>query len=335
MSELEKGLARYLTAEWGRPIEVRGLVETSAGARRRNVLFDAWDGGEVQRLAATITPSAAMEIMHVLVESGALRMAEKAGVPVPHLHAVGEDPAFVGGPFFIGERVDGETVPRRVLRLVDGAGIGELVTAQIGRAFAALHAAPVADAPSGLKQPDPGVSPVDAGLAGLAEQIGELLQPGPALSLGFRWLQRNRPQRSELRIVHGDLRNGNLIVGEDGLRAVLDWEACHLGDPMEDLAWTCVRTWRFGSDEREVGGFAALPVLVDAYREAGGDFDPDGFHWWKVYGTLRWGIGLAKQAAQHIDGSVPSIVMAASGRRVAELEYDLLALLDREYGGEA
>ena len=63
----------------------------------------------------------------------------------------------------------------------------------------------------------------------------------------------------------------------------------------------------------------------------GGRFDSRAFHCWKVLGTLRWGIGLARQAIGHMDGSVPSIVMAASGRRVAELEFDLLTLLrDRQ-----
>ncbi len=134
---------------------------------------------------------------------------------------------------------------------------------------------------------------------------------------------------ARLSIVHGDLRNGNIIVDATGLRAVLDWEGAHLGDPSEDLARICLRTWRFGADAFEVGGFAQRSALLDAYVEAGGRVDSESFHWWKVLGTLRWGISLARQAIGHLDGSVPSIVMAASGRRVAELEFDLLALLGR------
>ena len=128
-------------------------------------------------------------------------------------------------------------------------------------------------------------------------------------------------------LVHGDARNGNLIVSENGLEALLDWEGSSVGDPMADLAWPCVRTWRFGEDENELGGFAGRKPMVAAYEAAGGTFDAERFHWWKVLGTLRWAIGLAGQAKAHIDGSVPNIVMAASGRRVGELEYDLLCLL--------
>ena len=128
-------------------------------------------------------------------------------------------------------------------------------------------------------------------------------------------------------MVHGDVRNGNLIIDGDGLAAVLDWEVTKIGDPMEDLAWPCLRTWRFGHDDLEVGGFGHRQIMIDAYQQAGGLFDGQAFHWWKVLGTMRWGIGLAGQARAHLDRSFSNIVMAASGRRVAELEYDLLCLL--------
>ena len=158
--------------------------------------------------------------------------------------------------------------------------------------------------------------------------------PSAPFELAFRWLARNPPPAPErLCLVHGDFRNGNMIVGEDGLRAALDWEVSRIGDPMEDLGWLCQRMWRFRNDALEVGGFGRRVDLAAGYREAGGSFHEASFHWWKTIATLRWGIGLAGQAAAHLDGSVPSIVMAASGRRIAELEYDTLMLLRRAYGG--
>ena len=63
---------------------------------------------------------------------------------------------------------------------------------------------------------------------------------------------RRRPPRP--RLVHGDFRLGNLIVDEHGLAAVIDWELCHAGDPAEDLAWLCIRSWRFGNDDLPVAG---------------------------------------------------------------------------------
>jgi hypothetical protein len=72
---------------------------------------------------------------------------------------------------------------------------------------------------------------------------------------------------------------------------------------------------------------ADIATLRKAYQAAGGAWDEDRFDWWRVLGTVRWGLGLAGQARAHLDGSFPSIVMAASGRRVPELEYDTLLLL--------
>ena len=146
--------------------------------------------------------------------------------------------------------------------------------------------------------------------------------------LGLRWLARNQPDPPPRHtMVHGDVRNGNIMVGPDGLRAMLDWEGCHTGDPHEDLGWISVRTWRFGNDHLEVGGFSPREPMIEAYVEAGGRFDPHAYHWWKVFGTMRWGIGLSRQAVQYLDGTYRNIAMAASGRRAVELEYDLLRLL--------
>ena len=162
----------------------------------------------------------------------------------------------------------------------------------------------------------------------VSSQVADLLQPSRAFSLAVSWLERRQPSPpAKLAAIHGDVRNGNLIVSEGGLEAILDWELAHVGDPMEDLALLCLRTWRFGLDHLEAGGFCDRATLVESYESAGGRFDLEAFHWWKVLGTLRWGLGLAAQAKGHLDGSVRNIVTATSGRRVGELEYDLLNLL--------
>ena len=92
------------------------------GARRRNVLFTARTGTEATGLVATIIPTSGMQLMDIEVEASNLRLAESAGVPVPHVHAVCRDETYVGGPFFVTSRVDGETVPRQVLRQLPAVG---------------------------------------------------------------------------------------------------------------------------------------------------------------------------------------------------------------------
>jgi aminoglycoside phosphotransferase (APT) family kinase protein len=151
--------------------------------------------------------------------------------------------------------------------------------------------------------------------------------PHPAFELAFRHLATTKPAASATTVVHGDFRLGNLIVGPDGLRAVIDWELAHLGDPLEDLSWLCVKSWRFGAAPR-VGGFGEVPELVGAYEEASGrTVDLDALRWWETFGTLKWGIMCIMQAAAHLTGAARSVELAAIGRRVCEVEHDLLLLL--------
>jgi aminoglycoside phosphotransferase (APT) family kinase protein len=327
-AELASGIGDFLEEHLGRRPVVRDLHESTAGARRLNVFLTVDDGREETHLVATILPTSAIQQNSIAAEAAVRALAHRHGVPAPALYAVCTDDRYAGGAFFLSQRVDGETIPRRVLKLVGDLGLGEQLAGQIGAACARLHAIDPALAPADLLGSGQG-DPAAYALEQLELLLDELLEPRPALRLGLRWLQQNLPDRpGRPSIVHCDIRVGNLIVGPDGLRAVLDWEGARRGgDPMEDLAWPALRMWRFRADEREIGGFAGREALARAYQEAGGDFDLARFRWWKALGTLKWAVGLAGQAAAHLDGRFRSVVMAASGRRVPELEWDLLMLI--------
>src|SRR5207253_2145890 len=137
------------------------------------------------------------------------------------------------------------------------------------------------------------------------------LDPHPALELALRWLAAAPPAPRAETLVHGDFRIGNVIFGPEGLRAVLDWELAHVGDPMEDLGWLCVRSWRFGNDDKPVGGIGSREQLFRAYENAGGGpVDPTGVRFWEVLGNLKWGIMTIMQAKTYLDGLVRSVELA-------------------------
>ena len=143
----------------------------------------------------------------------------------------------------------------------------------------------------------------------------------------MRWLERHRPATGARVTVHGDFRFGNLLVGPDGLRGVLDWELAHAGDPAEDIGWLCAPAWRFGGSH-EVGGFGALEDLLASYAQAGGEtMDRARVHWWQVHATVKWAVICSLQASAHLSGATRSVELAAIGRRVCESEWDLFALL--------
>ncbi|MGH9046138.1 MAG: phosphotransferase family protein, partial [Acidimicrobiales bacterium] len=251
-------------------------------------------------------------------EADVLRAAHRAGVPVPAVVVSGDGSDGIGVAYMVVEFIDGETIARRILRDDEFEAARGMLAAQCGTILARIHEIPVGDL-AGLSGADP--------LPQLRSQLDQLGQPHPAFELGLLWLAEHQPERRLDRFVHGDFRNGNLIVGPEGIRAVLDWELAHLGDPVEDLAWLCVKAWRFGSAP-PVGGFGEIDDLVGAYEAAGGEtVDRDVLHWWIVEGTLHWGVICIAQAFTHRSGAFRSVELAAIGRRVCEVESDLLELL--------
>ncbi|MEO6126267.1 MAG: phosphotransferase family protein [Ilumatobacteraceae bacterium] len=259
------------------------------------------------------------DVRDMSIEVAVLRAAHAGGVPVPNVIAASSDVSELGAAYMVLTHVEGETIARKILR---------------DDAFAEARAQLAADcavALVGLHSIDPATVPQLAATDQIDQYrttLDTLGYPHPTFELTFRWLESNRPTTDRLTVVHGDFRLGNLMVGPEGLRAVLDWELAHIGDPMEDLGWLCVKAWRFGSP-KPVAGVGEYADLFDAYAAASGTMvDPDVVRWWEVLGTLKWGIMCILQAQAHLAGSIRSHEMAAIGRRVCENEHDLFLALD-------
>ena len=299
--------------------EVSGLERLSGGASRETWAFDA--GGRPLILQRQRRGAGGANVA-MSTEVALLRAAAAAGVPVPAVVADATDGAALDAPAFVVERVAGETIARKLLRDDEYAAARPRLAAQCGRTLAAIHRIP----------PDavPGLAPVDP-LQSMRDVLDGIGEPHPAIELGLRWLDTHRPPGAATAtptVVHGDFRTGNLMVDPEGLAAVLDWELAHLGDPLEDLGWFCVRAWRFGEVDKPAGGFGTREELWAAYEDAGGaPVDPEAARWWEIHGTLRWGVICVVQAASHRLGIARSMELAAIGRRTCENEHDLLALL--------
>ncbi len=323
----ERALADLLSAHgWNDPaVAITGA--TSVGAQRSTLLIDVTVGGETTHAVAQLS-SGIIANMPATVEGAVIELARAAGVPAPQVLAVTDALADTGQPAQVVSRETGLSIPRHVLRSVAELGTGAELAGDCGAALAALHGVDPASAPPGLDRLDH-ENPFGDYCDSLTTTLDELPLPHPAVRLGVEWLRRNPPSKPQrTAIVHADFRTGNLLVDDGRLSAVLDWELAHVGDPMEDLAYLCLRTWRFGNDELPVGGFGPLDALRWAYEAGGGTWRADAFRWWMAARTAWWACGLAAQAAAFTAGLTDSIVLAASGRRVPELEYDLLNLID-------
>ncbi|WP_246268633.1 phosphotransferase family protein [Nonomuraea typhae] len=312
----------------GADVTVRSCVRLPGGASRETWSLDvtapAGGRGLILRLDS---PGAALAAGGggLAAEAALMRAAAGAGVPVPEIVAAGESggddglPGRDGGvPYILMARVDGETIPRKILRDDAYRQARPLLAAQCGRVLAAVHRMPVG-AVAAQEPGDP--------LRQWRDVLDLTGQPHPVFELAIRRLERTRPEARRRTVVHGDFRNGNLIVGPEGLRAVLDWELAHAGDPIEDLGWLCAKAWRFG-EKAPVGGFGEYDDLVGAYEEASGvRVDRAALRWWEAFGVLKWGVICVMQTMRHLTGGARSVELAAIGRRVCETEWDLLELL--------
>lgn len=299
---------------------IAGLRRLTGGASRETWSFDAvLSDGTVRPLILRRDPPGLARTRGMAVEAAAFRAAKAVGVPEPTLLVHNDDPADLGAAFIIMERIEGETIARRILREPEYAQARRILAHQCGQILARIHSIERTTVPV-VDETDP-VATCKALLAAIDE-------PRPVLELAVRWLVANRPAASPRRaLVHGDFRNGNLIIGPEGVRAVLDWELAHWGDPAEDLGWMCVKAWRFGGD-RPVGGFGSYEQLLKGYAAEGGmAVSLETIRWWEVLGTLRWGLGCITQARRHLHGTVRSVELAAIGRRTCEQEWDLLKLI--------
>jgi len=318
--ELGSAFADVLTVATGQETVAAGQPRRlSSGASRESWVLEVAHGEQgTRRYVVQLYPERHVGTgLTAVSEARLLAVAREAGVPVPRVIAAGGPGGPPGAAFLVTEWIDGETLPSRMFRdPVYRPGLAGLHK-ECASALARIHDLPV-DLTK-LRSLDP-IEPYQDDLAASG-------QSHPALEWAYRWLVQNRPAGNPPCVVHGDFRLGNLMVDQRGLRAVLDWELAHVGDPYEDVAWPMVRAWRF-DHVRPAGVFPDRESWLSAYGEATGlDVDPDIVRWWEIAGTFKWGVICLTQWLRHRDGSTRSVELAAIGRRVAENEYDLLRLI--------
>jgi len=324
---IETELSRCVAAFYPGATGVIGAAKLSGGASQETWTFDivhpAGNVGAILRRAppgysASPSPSRAPGLE---AEADLMQLAHDAGLPSPRvLHVLKPEEGLGRG--FIMIRVEGETIARKILRDAEFASARPILARQLGRIAAGIHALPEA------KLPKLRISSATMEIADLAREYRSTNWPRPVFELALRWLADHDPGPSrETTLVHGDFRNGNLVIGPDGVRAVLDWEIAHLGDPMEDLGWICVNSWRFGEIDKPVGGFGAREDLFAGYEEAGRKVDPERVTFWEVMGTLRWGIMCGRMMQRFRNAPDHPMEQAVIGRRPSETEIDLLRLL--------
>jgi aminoglycoside phosphotransferase (APT) family kinase protein len=320
-TELAHCVVRWFAGATG----VANATKLSGGASQETWSFDIVHAGgptgAILRRAPKGYGAAPTRAAGLDAEARLMQLAHEAGLPSPrvmHLLTTEDDL----GTGFIMQRIAGETIARKILRDEQFSSARPLLARQLGAAVAGIHGLPRDRLPRLREMTS------TKEIAEIGREYRGFGWPRPVFELALRWLSAHDPgPPNKLTLVHGDFRHGNLIIGPDGLRAVLDWELAHLGDPMEDLGWVCVNSWRFGEIDKPVGGFGSREQLYAGYEAAGRKADPIRARFWEVMGTFRWGVMCCGMMRRFRDGPDHSMERAMIGRRASETEIDLLRLL--------
>jgi aminoglycoside phosphotransferase (APT) family kinase protein len=310
---------------------VRRLVKAerlSGGASQETYrLLVETDTGEdllaMRRAPGGQPPEDLMGRPGLAVEAELMQVAAANGVPEPRVHHILQPDEGLG-PGFIMEWLDGETLGARIVRSPDLAEVRPRLAEEFGRILARIHAIDLDATALRHKLTE---MPTEDYIHQMWDRYKEYPTPQPMIDYAARWLLDNLPPTRTHTLVHNDFRNGNVMVGGNGVVAVLDWEAAHIGDPGRDLGWLCTASWRFGG-EAPVGGFGTREQLLAGYEaESGTAVDPDLLKFWEVFGSFWWAVGCLSMAEHYRTGPDNTVERPAIGRRSSECQVDCVNLL--------
>jgi len=290
MTALETRLADYLAHRMpdASDMQVDDLARIHGGSSQETFRFRArWQRAgrsEERRLILRRAPEAGLVNAERDLEFTVYSALAGSGVPIPTAHFLELDGHWLDRPFFIMDLVDGK--PGHFFFSNDpyegqSQAVGRNFWNHLGTLAAQDHRAlglaslrnGDADDAYWSRELDHWEAALDAG-----EAVIE-----PTVRGALRWLRRNPPPpAAKPAIVHGDYRCGNFLFLPDGrVSAVLDWEMCHVGDPLEDIAWALNPMWTM---EKYFPFEEGLAIWEEA---SGLKIDREALDWWRLFAPVK------------------------------------------------
>jgi aminoglycoside phosphotransferase (APT) family kinase protein len=317
MKELSDRLQIYLRGRLGAPdLTVSGLARIPGGASRETYRFRARAGGRERGLILRRDPPASLIETDRTTEYRAYEAFHGLGLPVPAPVALELDPAPLDRPFFVMEEV--ENCQAGSIMSPDPFGPHRET---VGRQFFTVMGQIAAADPRDVGLSDfEGESDIhDVAMHEVArwEKVvdEDEREPQPIVRAAIRWLKRNPPPPAQkISVVHGDYRTGNFLYDDKGtIRAILDWEMAHLGDPLEDLGWAIDPLWSGGNTEMPGGMLPRAEALRLWEKTSGLKADPKALFWWEIFASLKGAAIWVSAACEYAEGRNTDPINAFSG----------------------
>lgn len=318
-------VGEYLGSKWrSGPVEVTHIEQVFGGASRETFRLKAKSGADTVGLILRRDPPTSLIDTERRLEFGAYKAIFPTDIPVPEPLFLEEDPVWLDQPFSIMAEIQGARSDVASLNPAQRNAIGEEKWTLLGK-LAAKD--PIA---LGFAEfmPVPGVA--TAAMRELEYWSGVIrddqIHPQPIAEAAIRWLMANPPPPAQkICVVHGDYRSGNfLFVPDEGIKGILDWEMCHLGDPLEDLAWSLDPLWSWG--EPKLAGHLLEPAVAIAIWQAasGLTVDPRAFNWWRVLVAVKALAIWISSSEDFANGASRDAILAYAGWVMTERQNRIL-----------
>jgi len=335
-ADFKAALTAYLRQQTGTPLIIEAMKPLAGGASRDTWRVAVHSDGQTRYyvLRRDLPTQMFADALTRAQEFALMQAAHETGVQVAQVRYLCEDPAVLGSPFFIMDYVPGISIGRKVLNAPELAQARTRLPGQMAQQLAAIHQIDADRADLAfLPRPDPGHSAAETVIAQTYALLDQLQVHNPTWEWALRWASRHMPPPTPATFVHGDFRIGNLLVDDNGLAAVIDWEFGHIGDPHEELGYVCMRDWRFGNGRQRFAGLGPREPFLQQYEQhSGRTVNRDAVDWWEIVGNIRWGVICLSQANRHLSGEETSVELASLGRRSAEMQLETLRLIQSRMG---
>ena len=313
-------------------VTVEQLDRIAVGWSHETWLFDAsWTAnGESHSQGFCLRRDPGNALLRQMSDLGeqfkVLRCLEATDVPAPKVYFYEEDPAVLGAPALLMEKVPGVCPSpwgKAGREFYAAAAERGVLPLSFTDSLAAIHNADwKAVGLDFLGVPELGDAFARSEIAKWRQLIEQSGHPGhPILADLIGWLEANAPSTDRLTLVHGAYRTGNVLIEDDRVSAVLDWELQVIGDPMYDVAYMLTELNREGTDL--LSNVVPRDVFFDRYQSATGiTIDEDRCRYYQLLYAMRSAAFWMSAAGLFADGANKDL-------RLARTEWSVSVALER------
>ncbi|WP_024795716.1 phosphotransferase family protein [Tomitella biformata] len=213
---------------------------------------------------------------------------------VPQMIGLCQDPAVIGGDFYVMERVPGQILRGDAAPDLSPAQARALCTSVFDLLIELHQVDPVA---TGLDEFSRGAGYVARQVSGWTGRFAKAhTENVPDFARVTRWLAEHQPVDVASAVIHGDFRLDNIVLGPDlAPAAVLDWELATIGDPLMDLG-AALAYWVEAEDDpmmrltkrqpSDLPGMLTRAEIVEYYLDKTG-LSTDNWRFYEVFGLFR------------------------------------------------